>query len=102
MSQQVYGEENAFGEADRLSKGTTAAVAVHKRAMAEIQGEISTTTSTIQALKAEEAKLSEKIASVAAEEKRTAIQIARADDARTATVPRVKYVSLCASIFKLA
>lgn len=89
LARQVHGER-AEEDGDRLNGGPSAASRVHNAAMARLQSGYEAVDATLGALKREEAHLQEQIASVAAEDKQTALAAARLEDARNAEIPRVK------------
>jgi hypothetical protein len=89
LARQVHGE-SAEEDGDRLNGGLPAASRVHNAAMSRLQSGYEAVDATLDALKREEAHLREQIASVAAEDKQTALAAARLEDARNAEIPRVK------------
>lgn len=88
----MYGEDSAEAKRDRLLGGLASATAAHTVAMASLQTVHSETAHEIQQLKQEDAALKQELAAVASADKKTDVQTARLDEARTADIPRVKCV----------
>jgi hypothetical protein len=94
LAKQMYGEDSAEAKRDRLVGGLASATAAHTVAMASLQTVHGETAHEIQQLKQEEAALKQELAAVASADKKTDVQTTRLDEARSADIPRVKYVEL--------